>query len=110
MARDIQDIEVRADEKETEIWLAADNPTGLFHVRSTDVVDADEIGTDEFPQYGEFLPVGKGEVAGYLQLTAYLIEYLQDEEVEEGSQFRVNEVVQYDDGGYWWDLTPVVDP
>ena len=110
MVRDLHDIEVGSDEKDTEIWLASDNPTGLFHIRSTDIKEADEIGTDDFPRYGEFLPVGKGQTAGYLQLTAYLIEYLQDEEAEEGDQFRVNKVVEYDDGGYWWDCTPVVDP
>ena len=110
MSKDLHDIEVRGDEKETEIWLASDRPTGLFHIRSLDVKEADEIGTDEFPKYGEFLPVGKGQTAGYLQLTAYLIDYLQDEEAEEGDQFRVNEVVQYEDGGYFWDCTPVVDP
>ena len=114
MVRDLHDIEVQGDEKESEIWLASDSPTGLFHIRSLDVKEADEIGTDGFPKYGEFLPVGKGDVKGYLQLTAHLVEHLQEEEAEAGDQFRVNRVVESDegayDGGYWWDVTPVVDP
>ena len=107
MARDIHDIEVQYQEKDSEIWLASDRPTGLFYIRSTDVVDADDIGTDDFPKYGEFMAVSKGDVAGYLQLTTHLVDHLQEHEAQEGDEFRVNNVVE-DDDGYFWDVTPLV--
>ena len=109
MAKDIHDIDVQYQEKDTEIWLASDRPTGLFHIRSLEVKEADEIGTDEFPKFGEFLPVAKGDVAGYVQLTTHLVDHLQQEEAQEGGEFRVNNVVE-DEDGYFWDCTPVVNP
>ena len=109
MVRNLHDMEVQTDEKDSEIWLASDRPTGLFYIRSTEVVDAEEIGTDDFPKYGEFMAVSKGDTAGYLQLTAHLIEHLQEHEAQQGDEFKVTNVVEGNDGGYWWDASPVVD-
>ena len=108
MVRDLHDIEVQTDEKDSEIWLASDRPTGVYHIRSTDIKEADEIGTDDFPRYGEFLPVAKGDVNGYLQLTAHLVEHLQEQEAQDGDEFKVTNVVEGDDGGYWWDCSSLV--
>jgi len=46
----------RAEEAESEVVLIGNATPGTHRIETEDLVPADDLGNDEFPQYGEYLP------------------------------------------------------
>lgn len=85
-----------------EVVLARDL-TGAYVLGSLELVPASELGTDEFPKYGDFLPVqsATGNMNDlYLECPAFLAQGLLDGDAEVGDEFRVRDVAKVE-GGRW---------
>lgn len=96
------------------VYLANES-NGVWRLESDDVFDADDIGSDDFPKYGDFIKVMESyggqrpswdEVA-YLELTSRLAIEL-DGTIDVGDAFRTR-VPRKDDNGEWagYDLEKV---
>ena len=93
----IDDKAEAADQPDVD--LARQSAPGLYRLESRDLTPADEIGTDEFPQYGDFLPVDTVNGWQYIECPANLAKWLVEEGVETGDAFRIVSVRKVD--GEW---------
>lgn len=98
-----------------DVYLARNADRMTFRLESRDTVPYDEIGTDSFPQYGDFVPVGVWHppeerfVEGcYLECTRELAKVLIDYGIETGDVFKIDAVDK--DGDGIWRYTVSVDP
>ena len=100
-----------------EVRLANDS-IGLYKLESDDIVEADEIGTDEFPKYGDFVEVsisnGGREASwdeiGYVEIPGDLAKQLVDQGVGVGDCFRVQSCRKNGAGQWVYDVIAVDDP
>lgn len=82
-----------------DVYLARNAEGMVFRLDSRDTVPADEIGTDEYPQYGDFAPVGvyhppKAEFVddAYLEVPVQLAKTIVSLGIEDGDTFKVTDV------------------
>lgn len=91
----------KADD-DTEFVLARDLP-GAYVLAGLELEPADDLGTDEFPQYGDFLPVQRATgnmEALMLECPGFLASELVEQNAEPGDEFRVKAVDKVE-GGRW---------
>lgn len=86
---------------------AADS-AGTLRVESTELEPAEDVGTDKYPQYGDWMPVtrvidGIEHGDSYVETPQGLAKRLVDHGVEEGTEFVVTAVQKTRDG--IWDVT-----
>jgi len=81
-----------------DIDLARQSAPGIYKRVEGELVPADEIGTDDFPQYGDFLWVETPHGGQYIEVPASLAEWLV-ENTEDGDAFRLVAVRKVD--GEW---------
>lgn len=97
---------------EEEVRLARDS-MGLYKIDDDELVPADEIGTDEFPQYGDFLPCltssgGRDpswNMEVFVECPSSLAKQLVDMEIGTGDAFRINSVRKGPDGSWTYSVS-----
>lgn len=92
--------------EQPDVKLARDSAPGLYVLQTDELTEADEITAEgEFPQYGDFLEVGRPNAEGeaerseFIECPAGLARWLVEEEIEIGDSFRVLDV--WKDDGSW---------
>lgn len=96
-------LEDKAQEGSGDEVVLARDLTGAYVLGSLELLPASDLGTDEFPQYGDFLPVqaATGNMEDmYLECPAFLAQGLLDGDAEPGDEFRVKGVTKVE-GGRW---------
>jgi len=98
----------KAEQADTEEVRLARDSMGVYRLESDELVDADEIGTDDFPQYGDFAecmtslggrnPEWDTEV--FVEVPSKLAVQLVELGIEPGDGFRIQSV-QKDPSGEW---------
>lgn len=93
-----------------DVYLARNAERMVFRLDSRDTVPADEIGTDEYPQYGDFVPVGvwhppeaKFVDDCYLEVPVQLAKTLVSLGIESGDTFEITDVTK-SNGQYYFVL------
>ena len=82
----------------------------LYRLEDEDLVSADEIGNEEFPQYGDFADVvavdAHGETLGdrWLECPSGLAESLVDANVKSGDVFWIEAVTEHEDGAWSYEV------
>lgn len=86
-----------------EVQLARQSAPGAYRMLTTELVSAEDLTPEgEFPEYGDFLQVGRvgTDATQYIECPAALARYLvNDLEAAEGDQFRIESVTKID--GEW---------
>lgn len=84
-----------------DVYLARNAEGMRFELESRDTVPADDLGTDEYPKYGDFVPVSvyhppKNQYVDgcYLEVPVQLAKTLVTLEVEAGDKFEVTDVTK----------------
>lgn len=84
-----------------DVYLARNADGMVFRLDSRETVPADELGTDEYPQYGDFAPVGvfhppKGDFVDdcYLEIPVQLAKTIVTLEIETGDVFKITDVTK----------------
>ena len=103
------DEHAESADRDREVFLFNDAPDGVWiRIDSAELVEADEIGTDEFPQYGTFLPVavadGNDEIPSYLEIPRRVAKKLVDRlpaDSREGEWFRLSNREKSQATGTW---------
>lgn len=111
----MKSFDEKASETTAEDIRAAGDSRGRYRVAAEGLVSADEIGTDEFPQYGDWLEVepldgGPEEElmdVTYIEVPGSLAKILVKNEVENGDEVTINNV-RKGPGGRWTYSTDVV--
>jgi hypothetical protein len=111
----IGDKAEKAQQGGDSVYLASDS-NGVYRLESDEVVEADEIGTDEFPKYGDFIRVKESyggdppswDETAFLELTSALAIELNDT-IDVGDAFRIRRPPHKDENGEWtgYDLEEV---
>jgi len=91
-----------------DVFLAKQS-TGLYRLASLEVVDADEIGTDEFPKYGDFIECQTSNGGAdpswdetvYVELPGDLAKKLTENGVEPDDAFRILSQQKDHSSGEW---------
>lgn len=105
-------LEEKAEEGQTQFVAASDLlPGSMWCIESSDLVPAGELGTEEFPQHGEWLPASQGTKVDYFLecpsgLAMAIMEQVEARGAEspEGYWFRVLEAErdrEDDDNAPW---------
>lgn len=98
----------KANETTAQDIRAAGDSRGRYRLLAAGLVPADEIGTDEFPQYGDWLQVepldgGPEEELmdeTYIEVPGSLAKWLAANDVKEGSTIEIRSV-RKGAGGRW---------
>lgn len=92
--------------EQPDVKLARDSAPGLYVLTTDELQGADEITAEgEFPQYGDFLEVGRPNAEGeverteFIECPAALAGWLVGKEIGIGDSFRVLDVWKED--GSW---------
>lgn len=99
-----------------EIRLARDS-RGEYTMLDDELVPADELGTDDFPQYGDFLPVdviGGGPESelvddAYIEVPGRLAKVLVSMEIGVGDSFEIQNVRKNAAGEWEYSVREVQD-
>lgn len=104
------DLEDKAQES-PPIDLAGQLVESQYRLKSTELIPADELGDDEFPQYGDFAEaVERSPVDGtergekYIEVTADLASFLVEQGVATDEWFQVVSHEQDPDGRHCYDV------
>ena len=109
----------KADRAEGPELYPASKSMGLYRLESMEEVPAEEIGTDEFPQYGDWVSVTKArqidgvvewDEEAYIELPTDLDRQLRDLDVEVGTVFRIQTVQKDREGTWQYSVTEETDP
>lgn len=100
-----------------DVRLANDS-IGLYRLETDDVIEADEIGTDDFPKYGDFVKVSMSngganaswDSKGYVEIPGDLAKQLVEQGVEPGDCFRIRSTRKNGSGEWVYDVIAVDDP
>lgn len=99
-------IRDQAEKAEEEVVLIGNAAPGTHRIEGEELVAAEEIGTDEFPQYGDYLPTVRhpeAEKTVYLECPPVLAKAIADQVAHnaglEGRWFRLEEAEKED--GRW---------
>lgn len=100
-----------------EIRLARDS-RGTYRMESDELVEADELGTEDFPKFGDFLPVdviGGGPESelvddAYLEVPGSLAKVLVSMEILPGDCFEITNVRKNASGEWQYSVSEVPDP
>jgi hypothetical protein len=83
-----------------DVKLARDSAPGAYELLTDELVSADELtDEDEFPQFGDFLRVGRPGADGaetHIECPAALARWLVGEGIEIGDVFRIRSVQKLD--------------
>lgn len=91
-----------------DVYLARNLAGMAFRLDSRETVPCDQIGTDDFPAYGDFIPVGcwhppEAEFVDecYVEASTQLAKTIVDLGLEAGDTFKVEEVTKSDGQFYF---------
>lgn len=96
-------LEEKAEEAEVQFVAASDlHPGSVWRIETADLQPADEIGSDEFPQHGEWLQANKdGSVTYFIECPAGLALAIMDDlphnATADGYWFAIRDVGRSDD-------------
>lgn len=98
-------LEDKAEQADNEAYRVpeAAEASGRFRIESMELTSADEIGTDQFPQFGDWLPVtrvvdGLDHGECHLECPGALARSLIDAGAEVGTSFGVETASKNRDG------------
>lgn len=97
------DLNDKAEES-PDVTLIGDAQYSGYRLRDTELKPADELtDEDEFPEYGDFLPVGGGDFPEmWIECPQSLAQGLVELDLEPGDEFRITEAVKRNGT---WDVT-----
>jgi hypothetical protein len=82
-----------------DVRLARDSSPGLYQFVTDELVSADALtGEEQFPQYGDFLEVGRpsSDSTVFIECPQALAAWLIENDVEDGDWFRITSVQKVD--------------
>lgn len=111
----MKSFDQKANETTAEDIRAAGDSRGQYEIVGQGLIPADEIGTEEFPQYGDWLEVkpldgGPEEElmdVTYVEVPGSLAKILANNDVEPGDEFTIRSV-RKGAGGRWTYTVDVV--
>mgnify|MGYP006287405629 CR=1 FL=1 len=86
-------------EETPDVRLARDSSPGLYQFVTDELVNADVLtGEEQFPQYGDFLEVGRPQSGAtiFIECPQALAAWLVENEVETDDWFRITSVQKVD--------------
>jgi len=90
------------------VLLVRDSAPGLYRLETDELTNADDLGTDEFPRYGDFVKCSDSRLEEcYVEVPSALAQFL-DGTVEVGEWFRIVSVNKTADGE--WTYSAEADP
>lgn len=104
----MKSFDEKASETTAQDIRAAGDSRGRYRLEANGLTSADDIGTDEFPQYGDWLEVSpldggpENELIDetYIECPGGLAKWLSHNDLEEGDEFEIRSV-RKGAGGRW---------
>lgn len=97
-------------ESATQVIRVGDAPMQNYRLEAGSTTNAEQIGTDEFPQYGEFIDVTALDADGndlgprWVECPAGLAQALLDAQVTPGEAFAITTAAKDDDGAWRFEV------
>lgn len=86
-----------------DVLLVRDSAPGLYRLETDELTDADELGTDEFPRYGDFVECVDSRLEKcYVEVPSALAQFLAAQ-TEVGEWFRIVTVNKTAEGEWMYD-------
>jgi hypothetical protein len=102
----------KAEQANSEEVRLANDSIGVYRLESDEVVDAEEIGTEEFPQYGDFIETitthgganPSWDETAYVELPGDLARQLTELGIDPGDTFRIQSTRKDGNGSWVYDV------